>query len=448
MPSKKTRTRRKSTEPTPREKLLEKFEAACEEAAKQRQANKALREEYRSSRRKREKVSQLLVQDLLRVYNHPDNPYAGWSASRKRYRQLGHFPEILVTDLFGTHAEFERAAGLRDLRNTSKVRLLTARYHTEKSIREYAEECVMGSVGRWNKQYRTRKGIKHVLVGSDFHSQFVDPLALRVWLDVTKMVQPDGIVFNGDVVDFPSVGRYSQMPGAGSLSVQGEIDFARDRIIRPTLERAPKAWRTYHIGNHEHRLIRYLADTAPELADLRCLRWDRLFEIEDLDIEMVFGGNWLAPKQRDRNNNVRKTYKVYYDALCVMHGRSIAQNAWKVELDRVGMSITCGHTHRPGVYWHGTLANPNLSATHTGMMAGYAIGKEYAEVPDAANWTMGFCLFTIDTQAQQVFPQPIIITEDMATFNGTFWRATEKDYALRRKMWGEDGDVTSHRRES
>lgn len=436
-----------ATKKTERQKQLDRFRKACNSAAAKRAANRGLRQQYREDSELRNQLKTRLVNDLLRVYDHPDNPYKGWAASRKRYRELGHFPEIIVTDLFGTHAEFERAAGLRDLRNTSKVRNLTARLHTEKKIREYAEQEVMKSCGKWDKRYRKTAGVKHVLVGSDFHSQLVDPFALRVWLWVAKHVQPDGVIFNGDVVDFPSVGRYSQMPGAGNLTVAQEIKFVKEHIFAPTRAACPNAWATYHVGNHEQRLVRYVADTAPALADLPCMQWDQLFGIEDHGIEMVFGGNWMAPTQRDRKENVRKTYKVYYDQLMVMHGVSVAKDAWEKELIKVGMPITCGHTHRPAVFYSGTLANPNLSATHTGMMAGYAVGKDYSQVPDSTNWTMGFALFTIDPGAGVVIPQPIIVTEEFATFSGHVFRPTERERQIRLSMWGEDGHVTAHTRE-
>lgn len=439
------KTRRSATEKTPREKLLAAFEKACLVAVEKREANKDLRQGYRNDREKREKARELLILDLKRVYNHPDNPYAGWAASRKRYRELGHYPEIMVADLFGTHAEFERAAGLRDERGTSKVRLLTARLATEKSVREYAEESVMGSVGRWQNAYAKKDGVKHVVVGSDFHGQMVDPFALRVWFEALKIVKPDLVVFNGDVCDFPTVGRFSQIPGAGSLSLQDEIDYVRGHIFSPTRHIVgAQTPITYHIGNHEHRLVRYLADTAPQLADLRCLRWDELFGINEFGIEMVFGGNWLAPRQKDRTENVGKTFKVYYDTLVVSHGRSIAANAMAEELRRFGLSGTSGHTHRPGVWTSPTLANPGLSWTSTGMMAGFAVGKDYVDGP--SGWTMGFAVFTIDPVAGLVVPQPVMIYEEFATFAGHVWRPTDEERATRRRMWGEGGHVTASKR--
>lgn len=437
--------KRSPTENTPREKLLATFEKACAVASEKREANKELRQGYRSNREAREKAQRLLIADLLRVYNHPANPFAGWAASRDRYRQLGHYPGVMVSDLFGTHAEFERAANLRDKRGTSKVALLTSRLHTEKSIREYAEETVMGSTGRWAANYAKRDGVKHVVVGSDFHGQMVDPFAIRVWFEVLKIVKPDLVVFNGDVCDFPTVGRFSQIPGAGALSLQDEIDYVRKEIFAPTRKIVgPKTPMTYHVGNHEHRLVRYLADTAPQLADLRCLRWDTLFGIDEFDIEMVFGGNWLAPRQMDRTQNVGKTFKVYYDTLVVTHGRSIATNAMAEELRRFGLSGTSGHTHRPGTWTAPTLANPGLNWTSTGMMAGFAVGKDYVDGP--SGWTMGFSVFTVDPGCGLVVPQPVLIYENLAAFAGRVFRPTEEERATRRRLWGEHGDVTASKR--
>ena len=425
-----------------RQKALAKFERACEVATSRRETNRALREQYRADSGLRKKMEQRLIDDLRRVFNHPDNPYAGWAASRKRYRDLGYYPEIFVSDLFGTHAQFERAAGLRDERGTSKVKLLTATLHTEKNIKRYAEEHVLRHIGKWDVKLRDKRGEKVVVVISDLHSQFLDPFAWAVCLDVIRDVAPDAVIINGDAVDFPKVGRFVQMPGAGSLSIQSEIDFVRKEVFARLRKIAPNAAITYHIGNHEQRLIRYLADTAPALADLRCLAFDQLFGIEEYEIAMVFGGNFLAPRQKDRETNVRKTWKIYYDCFAVCHGQSIAKLAAEDELERFGMSGTSGHTHRPQLVTVPTLKCPTASWTSTGMMAGFAVGKDYVDEPSA--WTMGFGVFTIVPAQELVVPQLVLVHEDYATFNGRAWTPTREALAIRRTMWGEQGDVTAH----
>jgi hypothetical protein len=413
-------------------KDAELFAAACKEASEHRENNKELREGYRKSPAKRKALITSLVADLNRVFQHKFNAWRGWSASRARYRKLGHYPEIFVTDLFGSHAEFERAAGLRDKRTTNKVRNLTARLHTEREIAAYGDECVKPHLGKWEKSYSSAKGIKHVLVGSDFHSNFVDPMMMRMWLDVIEMVKPDGIVFNG-VLDFASISRYAKIPGAGSLNLQADLDFCRDNILRPSVERAGDAWRTFHIGNHEHRLIRHLADVDPNLSSLRCLQWDKLLDIGELDIELVFGGEWLAPGAKNRKDNIKRTWKVYYDSLVVTHGTSIAKNAASTELTRWGLSGTSGHTHRPMMWTQPTHANPRANWTSTPMMAGTPVGKDYMQGP--SEWTMGFALFTIDPETRSVFPQLILGYEDGATFNGYMWRPTKEEKERRRNQW-------------
>lgn len=419
---------------TDRQKKLEQFAMACKEAKAKRSENRVLREAYRDDPKKAQEIRSRLIKDLIRVYNSPDNPWAGWAASRKRYRELGWYPEIFVTDLFGTHEEFSRAADLRDKRGTSKVKIVTAKLSTEKQIADYAQQSIVRHYGKWDREARKKQGVKVVLVGSDFHGQFVDPFAMAVLLDVAKTVAPDGVVLNGDVVDFPKVGRFVQIPGAGNLSLQAELDFVKDRIVKPISAACPSgAYKIWLMGNHEQRLVRYIADTAPELADLRSLRWDRLTGVEDMGWEMVFGGNWLAPMQKDRTENVRRTWKVLHDCFVVAHGRSIAKNAMDAEISRYGMSGTSGHTHRPGVWTMPTLAGKNLCWTSTGMMAGAAVGKDYVAAPSA--WTMGFAVFVIDPKTKTVIPHPVHIYEDFAEFGGQVYRPSKAAKKVRKKQW-------------
>jgi hypothetical protein len=422
-------------EPTEREQMLARFEEACRKADLKQEENRAKRDQYRKDDKLKAKMRAALIKDLLRVYDHPDNPYSGWAASRKRYRELGWYPEIIVTDLFGTHTEFERAAGLRDKRGTSKVKLAIARLHTEKEIERYAEETIMPHVNKWNKAYRDRTGIKTVATISDAHGPYIDPLVKRAWLDTLKILKPDGIIFDGDIVDFPEVSRHTKMPGDGSLVIQEELDFVREEIFRPSIQASPKSWRTYHIGNHEQRLVRYIADTAPALASLRCLRWDRLLELDELKIELVFGGSWLAPRQKDRTENIKRTFKVYYDCFAVTHGKSCAKNAMEEELKRYQFSGASGHTHRPGLWTMPTLRNPNLSWTSLAMAAGYSVGKNYVEGPGA--WTMGFGFHVIDPGAGIVIPMPVFGYEDMIAvgMTGKVYRPTPEEKEIRRQQW-------------
>ncbi len=432
--------------PTPTQKKeaeLKEFEKLAKQASARRQKNREKRKANLAPG-KVKIVRQQLIDDLMRVLQHPCNPWKGWAASRARYRKLGHFPEVIVGDFFGNHAQFQREAGLRDSRGTSKVKNLTARMATEQTIREYAEACVLNHCDKHAKLMSVEKWGRQItaIILSDLHSKFIDPFAFQVALDVIEMTKPELVVLNGDVVDFPKVGRYTTMPGATNLSLQDEIDFVRQFILPEIRKRAPDAILVWHIGNHEYRLIRYLADTAPDLHDLNCLRFDELFGVEEFDIEMVFGNNFLsarspdfyAPRQKDRKSDVeRRTWRIYFDAWAVTHGYSISKTPAKNELERFGCSGTSGHTHRPQLFTIPTAKCPTGNWMSTGMMANEAVGQHYVTGPSA--WTMGFGIATIDLLYGEVVQHPITVYKNWATFRDIRWDVTAEAQQIRNSMW-------------
>lgn len=369
-----------------------------------------------------EKLRAEMIADLLRVFEHPLNPYAGWAASRDRYRHLGHFPAVLVADLFGTHQEFQRAAGLIDSRGTSRHRLGIAHAHTEQRIAAYAKEHVLRWQGKYDRALRDRRGEKVVVVGSDLHSQFLDPFAWEVFIGVVRMVSPDVVVLNGDVVDFYVVSRHLKLPGEGHLTLQQEIDLTREKILRRVRESAPEATIVWHIGNHEYRLVRYLADTAPELASLDCLSFDKLFGVQEYEIEMQFGGSFLAPKASRQRKEVETNWRIYWDSYAVTHGTYTGEFPAARQLGRYGMSGTSGHVHTPQLYFDSTLRTPNVSWMSTGMLASYMVGKEY--VPEPQRWTMGLGVATVLPARGIVVQQPVTIHDGYATFSGHVWQET------------------------
>lgn len=415
------------------QKKREQFEVAVEEAAATQKANRKLRKQYLADPEKLKQLKALLVKDLIRVFNHKHNPFKGTAASRHRYRQLGHYPEVMITDAFGNHAEFQRAAALRDLRGTAKAKNAIAKYATEQRIADYAKRHVLRHVGKFDKDLRTATGEKVLVVMSDLHSQFLDPFAWAVAKDVLKMTDPDVVVLNGDVVDFPAVSRHTRMPGAANLRIQDEIDFTKKEIFAEVRRICPNAMVFWHIGNHEHRLVRYLADSASEIADLRCLQFDKLFGVDDYEIAMVFNGNFMAPRQDQRDENVKKNYKIYYGCYAATHGTNCGKMASAEQMVPYGMSGTSGHTHRPQFYCQPTLACPTATWMSTGMMAGYAVGQHY--VTDPSQWLMGLGVATINPAKQIANQVPVIIYEDWATFAGKVWTPTREVRRKRLKMF-------------
>jgi len=421
-----------------RKELLARFQSACASAAAEQSIKKSLRKELAAQP---EALRAALIDDLKRVFESPDNPFKGFAASRQRYRQLGYFPEILVVDAFGNHEEFLREAGLRDKRNTTRVRNKAALLNTHQNVAAYAERELAPFHGAF--QNSLPDGVFHAAVGSDFHSWFADPFALRVWFEVLKIVKPAQVVLNGDVVDFPQISRHRKLPGHFNLNLQQEIDFARREILMPTRAAAPDANMLLTVGNHEYRFVNYLADTAPDLAALSVyddkgneipVTFESLFGLKALKIGLVCRQNFLAPYDRLKKRELQENWIVLADTLVVTHGISCAKFAADEQLKRYQKSGTSGHTHRPQIITGNSLGTGALSWTSTPMMAGFAVGRDYVSEPSV--WNMGFSIFTIDTKNRRVVPQLVLVHEDFATFAGHVWRPTAEELARREEQWG------------
>ena len=410
-----------------REMEMEAFEKACGAAKGYRAQNRKLRQEYQADKRKAGPLRKALIADLLRVYESPDNPFAGFAASRKRYRELGHFPELFVTDFFGNHQEFLRAAGLHDSRTTTRTRNKAAKLHSAQNVARYAEREVAPWANRYEKAKGKRKHLE-VLIGSDFHSAYVDPFALDVFLDACEMVQPDIVCLNGDVFDFPQMSSHRKLPGHFHLNVAEEIEFGRKRIFAAVRERCPDAQIDFVIGNHEYRMVNYIADACPALACLPCLEFSTLFGLAEYEINLVCRSSFLAPTARAEKNDVRENWTVYGDCYAATHGISCAKFAAQVQLETYKMSGTSGHTHRPQIYYGNSLGTGGISWMSTPMMAtpsaSPAVSATY--MPQPSQWNGGFGHVAILPGQGYVSQQIVQVHPEWASWAGRTWTPSKK----------------------
>lgn len=408
-----------------------KFEQELQDARQKREANKDLRVRLRDDPEFQDRVRQDMIDDLLRVYKHPENTSIVTPVSRAIYRdKLGTYPEILVTDFFGNHSEFLRAAGLSDKRTTAVVRNKAARLSSEQGIYEFAKENVLRYHGAYDFHKGSRKHIEG-LICSDLHSSHCDPFARDVFLRTVSLVSPDIIVINGDGVDFPSISSHPKLPGHFHLNLQQEIDWLKEFFAAVRM-RAPNATIYFIIGNHEYRLIRYLADTAPALASLRCLNFSDLFGLEEYQISLVCRSNFLAPSNKKRKEDLSENWVILGDCYVVTHGLATTQFACKAELDRFNMSGTSGHTHRPQIFYHNTLGTGGIHWMSTPMMCDKSDGRDFVRGPTA--WNMGFGRFSILPSKKLVSQQIVQVHDEVCFFDGTVFTPTKAVQRERSKM--------------
>lgn len=390
-----------------------------------------LRMEYRDDITMQESIRQAVIEDIHRVKEHPDNNSFNSPVSRNVYRRLGHYPQIIISDLFGgVWAEALREADLEESRTVRRAghKASTLRHHQR--IAEYADREVLPLTGLYDySKGKNNRGIIKVLVGADFHSWFVDPFALQVFLDMVELsVAPLGtageIVLNGDVWDFPQISRHRKMPGHFHLNLHQERVWGRDKIIGEIRKRAPEATIHFVMGNHEYRLVTYLADKAAELAGLPELEFETFLGLHENRINLVCRSNFLAPTAKARKMDIRENWFKMHDAVLFHHGTSCAKNASAVEMANFNCPIVTCHTHRPQLYYANSVGTGPISCMTLPMMAGFAVGKDY--VMSNNNWTMGFGEVTIDLKSKQSILQIHPVYQDWAQIGTRVWRATKK----------------------
>jgi predicted phosphodiesterase len=183
---------------------------------------------------------------------------------------------------------------------------------------------------------------KRLVVLSDIQSPFHLPQAVALAIEYIRRYKPDILVLNGDIVDFYILSKFVRVGKARQRSLQEEIDYTDQEIIKPILKAVPEGCQIIWIeGNHEFRLRSYLAVKAPEL-ELRSNDIEEQFRMKARGIKYV--------GSEDGNGIYRLTSHLW-----VMHGKWTQVMAAKKYANAVKGSVIFGHTHHEQV-WRETKA--------------------------------------------------------------------------------------------
>ena len=250
----------------------------------------------------------------------------------------------------------------------------------ELGVTEWRVRCVMRAevtrliVRRETKAVRlclvtsSRVDAVRCLVLSDIHIPYHDQAALALALAYARDYRPTHIVLNGDILDAQEISSHPK-DKHNPITFQDELNEARQflRVLRHD-HKAAKI--VYTMGNHEHRLERYLTAHAPELASVDALALDELLELQAHGIEFM--------DQR---------CKVQIGPFEVFHGsiiRKDAGNSVRGHMTRRGGSVVMGHTHRMGI-----VARADRNGVHWGIENGHLSDPDpdWTHDPD---WQQGF----------------------------------------------------------
>jgi len=411
-----------------------KLAALLTDAKNQRAGNKNLLREIRQDPGLAEDVKKLLCADLKRVHEVPHSLF-GDHAGRNRYRQLGYYSTSLVDFIYGMWAEFRRQAGLDDTLHTKTVKRNVAKTARAQDLARYADQHIRPWDGAYDKLNKKKKKLTF-LTGSDFHSHFCNPFALRVFLDINKSLKPDGIRLNGDVVDFPSLSTHRHFPGHFPMTVQGEIDWAKFKLFAPLRGDNPKADIKFLLGNHDIRLVTAMADKGPMFASLDNISFAENFKLDDYKIGLVCRSNFLFQSAKQRERDIAQNWETLFSEdgrmlFTWVHGFLAGKDAPMKHARRFMTNGTNGHLHDRQEISVGSYATGVVDWYQTPCMAHpKAVAAGYISGPVEFNaWSCGALVTTIDMESGHVHNEAIKVGEEIATFRNKVWkiRSHERD---------------------
>jgi hypothetical protein len=174
-----------------------------------------------------------------------------------------------------------------------------------------------------------------IAVFNDTHNPFQDVKTLALAEDFIKDLQPDYLIYNGDINDFYQISKFDKNPARYS-ELQKDIDNTRDMLKRHR-QLCPNAIIKLLDGNHENRLERFLWTNAPALSSLRCLEVEKLLELQNFEIERI-------PYECGIMVN---------DIFLIIHGNLVSTHSSytaKRMFEKHGGCGLCAHSHRLGEY--------------------------------------------------------------------------------------------------
>jgi predicted phosphodiesterase len=124
-------------------------------------------------------------------------------------------------------------------------------------------------------------GPKKLLVFSDVHIPFHSVEALEVMFGYVQDI--DGILINGDLLDFYGISRFEKRPDKPKM--REEIEMGKEFFA--WLRQEFKCPIYYKIGNHEERWEKYLISKAPEIFGMNEFRMEDILKLKEFDVQMI-----------------------------------------------------------------------------------------------------------------------------------------------------------------
>ena len=185
-------------------------------------------------------------------------------------------------------------------------------------------------------ELRVSRETQTIAVIGDTHNPYQDERAVNLMEELLEEVQPDYLVYNGDVNDFYQVSEFAKDPSRlGRLQL--DINSTKDMFTRHKVM-LPNTTQILIEGTHEHRWRQFLQKHAPAISGLDCTDLKSLLGLERLGIQQV---------EFERGLLVNGLFLILHGDTASAHSSYTA----KKMSDEHGGSGICNHTHRGGSFY-------------------------------------------------------------------------------------------------
>lgn len=225
---------------------------------------------------------------------------------------------------------------------------------------------------------------------NDIHVPYQDADAIRLAAKIIRWWQPNVLVYNGDLNDFPGLSKWDPNP-ARKYRMQDEVDELQADVLIPLNVAAGKCRKIALPGNHDLRLLKMLW-ANPELFSVRALQLPELWQTDQLGME--YAGYAVVVNDRLENSHGTRV-------------SAMSGYAAKAELVKRGYSISTitGHVHRAGRHEFQPPYGPLIVGQESPCLCN--LEPEYMVDP---NWVQGLTLW--ETRAADVWIEAVTFGRD------------------------------------
>lgn len=252
--------------------------------------------------------------------------------------------------------------------------------------------------------------LKRALLIPDTHRPYHDKKAYALMLRVARDFKPQEIYLLGDYADFYSVTAHQKDPKLVNM-LQDELVDVRQGLSQ-LVKLFPRTKIKYILGNHEHRLFRYLVSKAPELLD-------------SLNIESMLVPD--SPKFARERGAIEFIQYNPAQRTSVMKSRLYARHeplgaSPKATISKSLCSLVYGHIHRiEETYAVGMNGKP-ITAFSVGWL-GNKHSNAFNYVKAHHQWQLGFGLVYVNPKTKDFYHNKIHILDNYScVVNGKLYK--------------------------